>query len=127
MPGNTASLRPGPGGSRPRGDRASDRGIATADADGLPCDPGGQIRGEERHQRRDVVGPPQALDWVGLENLLAVRLPEAPVGVARLDPAECDRVHRDAGASKLARERAREAQDAPPRCRRDAELRLADA
>src|SRR3989338_9224603 len=69
----------------------------------------------------------QALDRVGLQDPLAVGLPEAPVRVARLDPAERHRVHRDVGAPELARERAREGEHAPARRRRDAELRLADA
>src|SRR3990167_2526604 len=103
--------------------RPSDRRVAAAHADGLAGDPGGQVGGEEGHQRRDVVGPSQPLDRVGLQDPLAVGVPEARVGVARLDPAERDRVDRDAGAPELARERAREGEHTPARRRRDAELR----
>ena len=44
----------------------SDGGVAAADAEGLPGDPRGQIRGEERDRGRDVPRTPQALDRVAL-------------------------------------------------------------
>src|SRR5579864_2114285 len=103
----------------------SDHAIAAANANDLAGDPAAMLRGEQRHQWRDVLRLAKPAQRVEPDEFVAVGLD--PVAVMRgLDEAQRDHIGGDTGSAHLSGERLRQPDHPGARRSDDREAGLAD-